>query len=192
MEDAEIEPTPTVKLYANRGFRLIIDYPSGVFYSNQTGGFSILFPEIEGIYIPLKNNIERESLAFRSPELELYDYFWGPKHRGVGATDGLDREDADFIDTVLEKWKLSDSLKVDRERLKESHEAWVYVTVLGNEGNRWLNSDKVSGYELGLQSLGFDSEKVRQLKYIEHLELSIFSGFEPYPRAGILTWRNTD
>ena len=184
------EHGPVVQLYDHDGFGLIIDYPGGAVYTNQTGGTSILTPLAKGIYIPLRNSVAPKTYKFTSPEVELFDYFCGPKHKGTGATDGLDEEDADFIDAVLEKWELSDSLKVDRKRLEESHEAWVHVTVLGDEGNRRLNEP--SSYEIRLQGNEVDPERAHSARLFDHYYLSIFYGFEPYPRAGILTWRNTD
>ena len=65
----------------------------------------------------------------------------------------MDVGDADFIDGVLSKHSLGDSITVDRDRLKDSDEAWVRVVV--------------------------------------HQELS-FSGVDPLPCPGVLTWMNSD
>jgi hypothetical protein len=66
-----------------------------------------------------------------SPETELEDYFEGPKHRGAGATRGLDQGDADVITSVLAKWRLDGLVTVDSSRLGDSDEAWVHVSVHG-------------------------------------------------------------
>jgi hypothetical protein len=68
-----------------------------------------------------------------TPERELFAYFQGPKYRGGGATRGLDGEDGDFIDGVLAGFRLAGIVQVDRQRLAESHEAWVRVLLLGEE-----------------------------------------------------------
>jgi len=149
---------PSIELWQHAGMGLIIEYPSGVICSNQTGGTACLHPEVEGVFVPLRNDTLEETHSLISPENELYEYFVGPKHKGAGATSGLDSEDADKIQTVLAKHCLSPPIDIDRQRLKESHEAWVYVTISGDE-------DQAA---------------------------PVFSGFEPYPRKGILTWSNSD
>ena len=97
-------------------------------------------------------------------EIELSEYFEGPAHRGKGATSGLSVSDADFIDGILAKCGLASSLHVDRDRLTESHEAWVCAIVTAAEGGEAQMDDC----------------------------LRAFTGFEPYPRCGILTWTNSD
>jgi hypothetical protein len=146
----------------NAGLGLIIAFPSGVMFSNQTGGTECLHPEVEGIYIPLRNETEEgaseggRNTELHSPEHEFVEYFVGAAYGGSGATWGLTEDDAAFVESVLAKWGLSECLHIDRARLGESHEAWVHVTVTGDEGRE------------------------------------AFSGFGPYPRPGILTWTNSD
>ena len=144
------------------GLGLLIPCKSGVEYTTQTGGTSCLHPGLEGIYIPLANETEEGAFdgprnrELRSPEHELVEYFCGPPYNGSGATYGLTEADAAFIESVLAKFDLSEFLRVDRDRLGDSHEAWVYVTLIG-EGEytafrewgpyprsgvlTWLNSD---------------------------------------------------
>ena len=169
----KLDDGPTIRLWDHDGFGLIVEYPSGVLYSNQTMGYHVTNPEVEGVYVPLKNEVKHYSSKFTSPQTELFNYFRGPKHKGWGARTGLDTADADFIDEVLERWEMSDSLKVNRERLRESHEAWVHAIILKDEGD-------------------FEVDESDALDVLNTHGLSIFSSFEPYPRAGILTWRNTD
>ena len=120
---------PIVQLWQAVGLGLIIEYPSGIAYSNQTGGTSCSHPKVEGLFVPLRNDIEYETRRLLSPENELYDYFKGPKYCRTGAVGGLDVEDVSFIESVLEKYRLSSCISVDRSRLADSHEAWVYVKV---------------------------------------------------------------
>jgi hypothetical protein len=124
---------PTIRLYDAVGTGLILTCQSGVFVSNQTGGTSCLHPEVEGVYVPLRNEYGLEDLRFASPELELSAYFVGPKHSGAGATSGLDSDDADFIDEVLSRTGLDGAISVDRKQLGCSHEAWVHVIITANE-----------------------------------------------------------
>ena len=108
---------------------------TGVIYSNQAGGIVCLHPEIEGAFVPFGNDVVYEGRRFLSPENDLESYFAGPKHCGAGATNGLDEADADFIDGVLQKAQVSHWIAVDRNRLEESCEAWVCVTVLEDEAS---------------------------------------------------------
>jgi len=124
---------PVIELWEGVGFGLIIEWPSGVLFSNQTGGTSTLHPQAEGAFVPLRNDCERDGNRLLSPESELLAYFEGPKHRGTGATQGLDPDDADFIGSVLSRWRLP-QVSVDRARLAESHEAWVHVLIHGDAG----------------------------------------------------------
>ena len=117
-----------VRLYEQAGLALVVEAPTGVVYSNQTGGYSCLQPELEGALIPLRNDVELPSKKLLSPEHELCDYFEGPPHKGTGAVRGLSGSDADVIDGVLDKWRIP-WVRVDRERLEQSHEAWVHVLV---------------------------------------------------------------
>lgn len=56
---------------------------------------------------------------------------------------------------MLDGWRQG-LIRVDRTRLGESLEAWVWVNLMNEDEN------------------------------------SVFLGFGPYPRAGILTWFNSD
>ena len=116
---------PTIRLWDGIGLGAIISFPTGVVYSNQTGGFSCLHPELEGAYVPLDADAGEK----------LYAYFEGPKHRGTGATGGLDAEDAGFIEMLLAERRLSAFISVDRSRLQESHEAWVWALVTCDGGD---------------------------------------------------------
>ena len=141
-----------VALYDLLSAGIIISYPTGVTYSNQTGGTSNLQPELEGCLVPLPE-VHPDKVP---PDKILAIHFSGPKWRETGATSGIDTEDADLIDALLNDCRLSGIVKVDRSKLKESHEAWVFIQILNDDpGNA-------------------------------------FSGFDPYPRVGVLTWSNSD
>jgi len=114
-----------VRLYDQVGLSLIVEAPTGVVYSNQTGGTACLQPELEGALLPLGNCVELPSNKLISPEEDLCEYFEGV-HDGTGATNGLSDADADVIDAALDKWRIG-WVRVDRSRLRESHEAWVYA-----------------------------------------------------------------
>lgn len=122
-----------VELWEQVGLGLILSCSSEIIFSNQTGGTSCLHPELEGVFIPLRNDCTEEKCTLVSPENDLWDYFIGPKWEGTGATAGIDREDADFIESVLKKAGLFPNIQIDRNRLTESHEAWIFVIVYGND-----------------------------------------------------------
>lgn len=104
-------------------------------YSNQSGGYACRHPEAIG---------QRMGFASPLPYLEavndiLGNYFCGPKWNGW-CCDGIDEETAQFVENVFDC--VIGGVKVDRERFKDSHEAWVYA----KWGDRsvvlcWENSD---------------------------------------------------
>jgi hypothetical protein len=100
---------------------LILSHPSGVTYSNQTGGYACYHPEMEGVFVPLG-----EQAIIQQERLE--EYFIGPKWQGA-CYNGIDEETVDFVDCVLAASPLTRRLKVNRDKLAESHEAWIYVII---------------------------------------------------------------
>lgn len=145
---------PKIYLHAAVGTGIIINYPSGIIYTNQTGGTACLQPEMEGFYVPVGNDIATPSLALISPENELCNYF-NSKYSNDGAINGLDIDDANQVQNILSAFNLSDAIVIDRTKLNLSHEAWVYVSVFpekshglfSNFGSKltgvltWCNSD---------------------------------------------------
>ena len=111
---------PIITLYEHVGLGLIIAYPSGVTYSNQTGGTSCLQPNIEGVFVPLRNDCAEPSRELLSAENELFAYFTGPKWRGTGATRGIDTEDVDFIERILAEQRLDHCITVNNSRRHDS------------------------------------------------------------------------
>ena len=113
--------TPVIELYGVSELGLIVLHPSGVLYTNQTGGYACLHPLVEGVYAPLSD--ERHA-----QQQQLSDYFTGPKYQGW-CTEGIDEEDASVIDAILATACDSACLRVNRDKLRVSHEAWIYVTI---------------------------------------------------------------
>ena len=114
-----------VRLYAAKGVGVIVSMRTGVVFSNQAGGYACMQPEIEGVYIPLDDD-------FNGIESKLHEYFTGRKHGGTGATSGLDEADAERVDEILRSRPLPCPMRVDRDLLDASMEAWVHVR-LGQE-----------------------------------------------------------
>lgn len=119
---------PRIELWDSVGFGLILSYPTGVMVTNQTGGYCCLHPEIEGIYLPLNDDIyDGEKLV--NLENKISHFFTSEKYCGTGATRGIDKQDAEFINQLLKKCQLG-NITVDDTLLAKSHEAWVYVNVI--------------------------------------------------------------
>ena len=130
-----------IELLELAGLGVIIACKSGVVYTNQTGGTSCLSPEIEGAFVPLRNDTALGDYRLISPANDLFEYFSGEPHSGTGATSGLTHKDADFIDGLLEKHSLSSSMVVDRMNLASSHEAWVHVNIIRNDPTVFMGLD---------------------------------------------------
>lgn len=128
-EDAGQTVRATVDLTESVGLGLILGFPSGIRFTTQTGGTACLQPECEGVYVPLRNAVSLSDHRLLSPETALNSYFTGPKHRGTGATGGLDDDDVSFLEKVLSDARLDTILAIDLGRLQESHEAWIHVLV---------------------------------------------------------------
>ena len=103
------------------GMSLLVPARSGIVYANQTGGHHCYQQEVEGHLLPLFNTFEG-----LEQDRMLGELFTGPKWSGW-CGEGIDSETADFVDRILKMTPHTDWLAVDRTRLVDSHEAWVYV-----------------------------------------------------------------
>ncbi len=139
---------PLIEIWDTVGLGIIIEFPTGIMISNQTGGTACLHPKIEGIFLPLSNDYFEESLKFISPEIELIDYFNGPKYNGSGATKGIDNEDVHEINSILSKYGLDGFIEIDLTRLTESHEAWIKIKI-----NNTQKSDLIKGFKYPLNGI---------------------------------------
>lgn len=116
-----------VRLYEHSGTALVIPHTTGIIYSNQAGGLACLQPDVEGFLAPIANDVGlAPAHDFRSPENELFRYF--KKLHSCGAP--LTEMDAIKIESVMHELPLWGGLSVDRERLAESIEAWVFVRIV--------------------------------------------------------------
>jgi len=120
---------PNLKLYDAIGLGLIINYPTGIIFTNQTGGTACHQSSCEGIYLPICNDITIDENKLLSPSIELEKYFAKSKHLGHGATSGLDMDDYDRINEILNQYHLSEFISIEKDSLVKSHEAWIYVKV---------------------------------------------------------------
>ncbi|MCA9882794.1 MAG: hypothetical protein H6670_00310 [Anaerolineaceae bacterium] len=167
---------PLVILYDSCGLGLIIKYPSGVLYSNQAGGYACMQPAEEGIYVPLSND------GFNLDQI-FYKYFTGPKWMG-GCANGIDDETADFIDEQLKTYLPASIIRVDRDRMKDSYEAWVYVRIA-------IQPDERPAYSITFEGSFTKSDKrFNSEAYDIDPSAYLFYGFGAC--EGVLTWFNSD
>lgn len=132
---------PLIEIWDSVGLGIIIEFPTGIMISNQTGGTACLHPKVEGIFLPLSNDYSEKNMEFISPEIELTNYFIGSKYSGSGAIKGIDNEDADKISSILSKYGLNNLIEVDLNRLTESHEAWIRIKI-----NKSQKNDLIKGF----------------------------------------------
>jgi hypothetical protein len=112
-----------VNLMGHTGTGLILEHPTGITYVNQAGGNYCLQPSCEGIFVPWANDIEGDSPKLISAELALSDLPWEI------ASSKMTPADADRVDAVLRAEPEFQGIRVDRDRLAESYEAWVHVVI---------------------------------------------------------------
>lgn len=87
---------------------LIIEHPSGVLYENQVGGVVCWQASIEGVLTPLDLPTNAVQKIIELPYLD---------GRGISS------ELADAVDSAL----AGTYVKVDRARIADSFEAWIFV-----------------------------------------------------------------
>ena len=111
---------PRVTLWNIEGVMLILLRESGVIYTNQTGGHTCQQPEAEGILAPFNNSPPLDQ-PHLSTESQLKRVLTGAQR--------LTPAEADEVDEILARSRDTKCAKVDRARLTDSMEAWVYVEV---------------------------------------------------------------
>lgn len=110
------------------GLGLIILRPSGVFYIHETGGYACEHSSAQGVFAPLHSPPDDDQEAL------LISHFTISKWDGW-CSDGIDEATADYVDYVLSLSPHTSYIKVDRTRLDDCKEAWIYVDVREPDGN---------------------------------------------------------
>ena len=119
---------------------LIILRKSGVIYSNQVGGYHCFHPEVEGVFYPLNIYHYAKDIRDKVKDGEdLYELLYEDLDRVIGLNsryhgwcdNGISAKDADKLDDIFKMYELP--FMVDRTRLTESMEAWVYVIITGEK-----------------------------------------------------------
>ena len=121
------------------GIGVIVEFPSGVRYTNQIGGYACNHPQVEGVFLSLTHPLISQCK-------ELQEFFVGPRWKG-SCYEGIDKETANFIDAILAKSTYTQALKVNRAKLADSHEAWVHVIVSprGQQAELWSGFSNALG-----------------------------------------------
>lgn len=147
--------TKRIILYDLEEPMLLINTRSGVRYQNQAGGNLCYQVEIEGVLMPLGMSVDNYRLLE-----ELI-----PSFAGKGISEGI----ADAIDHIFASEIPTLFLRVDRDRMQESMEAWIYVQVSSSQG---------------------DFSTIESAIVCRNSPLSYAYGFGSC--AGVLTWPNSD
>ena len=118
---------PLVEVPTEIGLSLVLKWPSGCAYFNQTGGHACLQSWAEGLLVPLAG-------ASTSTEERLYELFGSRSSKyGGHCSREIDELDARHIDALLaahhRAFAGQQIIRVDRARLADSHEAWVHVVI---------------------------------------------------------------
>jgi hypothetical protein len=164
---------PLIEIPSDIGLSLIVKWPVGCAYFNQTGGHSCQQSWAEGILVPIP-------APNSSTDVRLYEMF-GPSSRYEGhCADGIDEDDADRIDVLLathhHAFRGERIICVDRERLSDSWEAWIHIRI----GAHPRRPPKLPIAVGGAAPLGSD-------------ENAFFWPFFGLPSDhAILTWTNSD
>ena len=122
----------------SRAAALIVPEETGVVFTNQVNGTACEHREIEGILIPINNDCAPENYQdlLETKLCALFDdAAWGP----------FTQRKANEIDAVLKAYAETRGIKVDRSRLRESVEAWVYVVAEKTEFGCYRGFGKIRG-----------------------------------------------
>ncbi len=109
------QPKRIIDLSGFHGVGLIITFPSGVVYQNQTEGIACSHAEAEGVFLPL-------SVKPGASEMWAFGQHF---HGKIGP---IDQDAARIVDRILRR-NGHTYLMVNQTRLAESYEAWIHVFI---------------------------------------------------------------
>lgn len=122
LREQQIKARINLSYVSGPGLGLIILQPSGAFYTLETGGYACYHALAEGVFVPLRPETDDDQEGLLSA------HFNGPKWEGW-CSEGIDEDTADHVNYILSLSPSTWYLKVDRMRLDDSREAWIYVNV---------------------------------------------------------------
>ena len=121
LREQQIKARITLSHVSGDVMGLIILQPSGVLYTHETGGYACYHESAEGVFVPLHEETEENQEGLLSA------HFW---HKWNNWCDGgIDEQTAEYIDYVFSLSPATNYLRVDRFRLDDCKEAWIYVRV---------------------------------------------------------------
>lgn len=177
---------PVIQLYNLEEPALIIEWASGVIYTNQAGGTFCMQPKLEGVLVPLGNDCNLDD--------RLTAYFAKTDVPAIG----LRPADADAIDAILrtpvDGFVVTPTffVEVDRSRLADSMEAWLYVTIVACPDEHLIayqqHGDGTYSHTMTLSGRAWSPEDQPELG--PYATLYHISGFGRRP--AVLTWINSD
>ncbi len=109
-----------ISLYSLEQAALILLDEGGAHYSNQVGGTMCIQAVTRGVLIPLSN-----SPPLNADEGAALDVKLATLCQGVT----LGEEEADELDLLFEREVFDYTIVIDRAKLTESVESWVYVNI---------------------------------------------------------------
>ena len=122
LREKQVKARITLSHSSGRVMGLIILQPSGAFSTPETGGIAC-YPELAaGVFVPLHEETDASQQGL------LTAHFTGPKWNG-SCDDGIDEQTAEYVDYVFSLSPATNYLRVDRVRLDDCKEAWIYVRV---------------------------------------------------------------
>ncbi|MDM3869876.1 DUF6210 family protein [Porticoccus sp. W117] len=126
-----------VKLWEISGAALIVQESTGVYFTNQVCGTACLQRELEGVLIPINND-----MVLSDPEHlenQLCSLF-------PDGSDGLlNEEKADGIDTILQKYPETKGIRVNRSLIHQSVESWIFVIAKETEFGCYSGFGEIKG-----------------------------------------------
>jgi hypothetical protein len=116
---------PIIDLTLNQ-LGLIIFWVSGVIYHNQTCGHACMQRYAEGVLV-----LPTDPVLVSEKPHERYECPIEPLLKAMAweSVSGITDRRATEVDALLKSQPMTTGILVDRTRLRESEEAWVYVTI---------------------------------------------------------------
>jgi transcriptional antiterminator Rof (Rho-off) len=104
---------------------IILEWSSGIVYETQTAGIACRDGRAEGVLIPIAGHtLEEDILQYIYKKYN--EHCWD-----------LDVADADHIDFAFQKNYDTKYFTVNRDKLKESREAWIHITIQYPSDYKW-------------------------------------------------------
>ena len=125
-----------ISLYDLIGAAVIIKYPTGVMYTNQTCGTACLQPRIEGALLPVNNEFDPK-FPEESIEVKLLNL--------LNNCNRLTSTQANELDDLLSLYPQTEGIHVDQKLLNDSHESWVHVVLKQSKYAGFSGAEELCG-----------------------------------------------